>query len=166
MSLTRFSDDPCRIQKYLEETTSIGNYNIGVPGNGEELDYFNDPHIRMQKWGGNLSHNKTMIESDLRGITRKLNRDEKDLNNHVNYLNSNFYYHKKNCPIVEQEITHQPRTTNPAWTLRELNSITSNVPNNFYYLHLDPQENVCYTFNNNVSTRILEKDYFLFKENN
>ena len=30
MSFTRFHDDPCRIQKYLEETTNIGNYNIRI----------------------------------------------------------------------------------------------------------------------------------------
>ena len=37
MAFTRFHDDPCRIQKYLEETTNIGNYGISVPGNGLNL---------------------------------------------------------------------------------------------------------------------------------
>ena len=34
MAFTRFHDDPCRIQKYLEETTNVGNYEINVPGVG------------------------------------------------------------------------------------------------------------------------------------
>ena len=28
------------------------------------------------------------------------------------------------------------------------------------YLPLNPQDNVCFNFNNNLSTRIIEKDYF------
>ena len=49
MAFTRFFDDDCRIQKYLEESVNVGNYNINVPGNGINLDFYNDPHIRMQK---------------------------------------------------------------------------------------------------------------------
>jgi len=45
MAFTRFYDDPCRIQKYLEETTNIGNYGISVPGNGLNLPFLNDPHV-------------------------------------------------------------------------------------------------------------------------
>ena len=59
MAFTRFHDDPSRIQKYLEETTNIGNYVINVPGNGISPFYIEDPHIRAQKWGANLSNNKT-----------------------------------------------------------------------------------------------------------
>ena len=55
MAFTRFHDDSCRIQKYLEETTNIGNYEINVPGNGINMPFINDPHLRMQKWGANLS---------------------------------------------------------------------------------------------------------------
>ena len=71
MAFTRFHDDPCRIQKYLEETTSIGNYEINTPGNGDKPFFISDPYLRMQKWGANLSENKTELESDLMGITRK-----------------------------------------------------------------------------------------------
>ena len=35
--------------------------------------------------------------------------------------------------------------------------------NNFDILPLNPQENVCYPFHNNVSTRILEKDNYVPK---
>tara|TARA_B100001093_G_scaffold511073_1_gene578192 strand:+ start:4529 stop:5017 length:489 start_codon:yes stop_codon:yes gene_type:complete len=158
MSFTRFHDDPCRVQKYLEETTNIGNYNLNVPGNGIDMPFFNDPHVRMQKWGANLSNNIVNIDSDLRGLTRGLNRDSNELNN---YQKNSVNYDINSYPLESKEVTHQPRATNPAWTLRELDSInTPNVPNNFNYLHLNPQEHICYPFNNNISTRIVEKDYY------
>ena len=115
MAFTRFHDDPCRIQKYLEESTNIGNYKINVPGVGTKPSFINDPHLRMQKWGANLSENKTELESDLMGITRKLNKDYIKENN---YLNNQHLYNQNIYPVYQDEITHQPRATNPAWTLR------------------------------------------------
>ena len=50
MAFTRFNSDPCRIYKYLEETSSIGNYHLNVFGNGLYPLFINDPHIRAQKW--------------------------------------------------------------------------------------------------------------------
>jgi len=167
MAFTRFHDDPCRIQKYLEETTNVGNYNINVPGNGLKPVFINDPHLRMEKWGANLSQNAVALENDLRGQTRKLNRDTIKENNYVDYLNNNNLYSQNSYPVHEAEITHQPRATDPAWTLRELDSVnTPNIPNNFKYLHMDPQEHVCFPFQNNISSRIVEKDYFTFNNNN
>ena len=164
MAFTRFHDDPCRIQKYLEETTNIGNYTINVPGNGTTPHYIEDPHLRMQKWGANLSNNKTDLESDLRGQTRKLNRDTINENKYDDYLNKNTLYYLNIYPENKEEITHQPRSTHPAWELRELNSITQEaVPNNFNYLHMNPQEHICIPFQNNISSRIVEKDYYLNK---
>ena len=166
MAFTRFYDDECRIQKYLEESTSIGNYRINIPGTGKNPLYVNDPYLRLQKWGGNLSTNKTELESDLIGITRKLNRDNLSDNNYLNYNKNNNIYKVNNYKSYQNEITHQSRTTNPAWTLRELDSInTPNVPNNFKYLFLNPQEHVSIPFNNNISSRIVEKDYFSINNN-
>jgi hypothetical protein len=163
MAFTRFHDDPCRIQKYLEESTYIGNYEINVPGTGDKPQFINDPHLRMQKWGANLSQNKTELESDLMGITRKLNTDSIQQNSYQHYNNNNYLYNKKVYPVNEDEITHQPRATNPAWTLRETDSI--NTPNNFNYLLIDPQKNVCIPFHNNLPSRTLEKDYFSINNN-
>mgnify|MGYP003341536347 CR=1 FL=1 len=147
MAFTRFHDDPCRIQKYLEETTNIGNYAINVPGNGATPHYIEDPHLRMQKWGANLSNNKTDLESDLRGQTRKLNRDTINENKYDNYLNKNTLYYLNIYPENKDEITHQPRATHPAWELRELNSITQKaVPNNFNYLHMNLKSIFAYLF--------------------
>jgi hypothetical protein len=36
--------------------------------------------------------------------------------------------------------------------------------NHRYILFLNPQENTCMPFQNNLNTRILEKDYFVAKE--
>lgn len=166
MAFTRFHDDPCRIQKYLDETTYIGNYEINVPGNGEKPSFFNDPHLRMQKWGANLSENKTELESDLMGITRKLNKDSIQQNNYLDYNYNNNLYNQNIYPVQSNEITHQPRATNPAWEVREIDSInTPNIPNNFKYLLLDPQQHVCIPFHNNISSRIVEKDYYSINTN-
>jgi len=171
MAFTRFYDDPCRIQKYLEESTSIGNYNINVPGNGIAPSYFSDPYVKPQKWAANLSNNKTDLESDLLSLHRKLNRDTINENNYANYLNNNNKYYKNNYPENENEITSQSRATHPSWVYREINNFNIkndnlSVPNNFKYLHLNPQENICIPFHNNISSRIVEKDYFQQNKNN
>jgi hypothetical protein len=170
MAFTRFYDDPCRIQKYLEESTSIGNYNINVPGNGPDLSYFNDPYIKLQKWGGNLSTNKTDLESELFILHRKLNRDTIKENNYVDYLNNNNIYYQNNKNTNTNEITGQTRSTHPAWVYREINNFNKQnnehyVPNNFKYLHLNPQENICIPFHNNINSRILQKDYYALNNN-
>ena len=155
MAFTRFHDDPCRIQKYLEETTYIGNYEINVPGTGDKPEFMNDVHLRPQ----NLSKNKTELESDLMGITRRLNTDTIEENSYQNHNNKNNLYNQNVYPTNKREITEQPRATNPAWTVREIDSI--NTPNNFKYLLMDPQEHVAIPFNNNIPSRMLEKDYYV-----
>lgn len=170
MAFTRFYDDPCRIQKYLEETTSIGNYNMNVPGNGSSPIYFNDPYIKLQKWGGNLSSNKTDLESELFKLHRKLNRDTIKENNYVDYLNNHNVYTQNNSIINNSEITGQSRVSHPAWVYREINNFNKQdnehyVPNNFKYLHFNPQENICIPFHNNISSRMLQKDYYTINNN-
>ena len=168
MAFTRFYDDPCRIQKYLEETTNIGNYSLNVPGIGLKPILLNDPHINMQKWGANLSQNKTDLESELHLLHRKLNKDSIRENNYVDYLNTNPLYYVNSYSINKDEITGQSRATHPSWIYREINNfnnVPNNVPNNFNYLHLNPQENICIPFHNNISSRILQKDYYQLNNN-
>ena len=170
MAFTRFFDDPCRIQKYLEESTNIGNYNINVPGNGTTPSYFSDPYIKIQKWGANLSSNKTDLESELFSLHRKLNRDSIKENNYVDYLNNNNIYNKNNASSNNDEMTGQSRSTHPAWVYREINNFNNqnnnyNIPNNFKYLHMNPQANVCIPFHNNIHSRMLQKDYFALNNN-
>jgi hypothetical protein len=161
MAFTRYSYDECRIQKDLEESTRIGNYHFNTPGNGVNLYFFDDPHIRMQKWGCNLSTNKTEIESDLKNLNIKNNRDNIEKNNYKKYLESNNLLNNNNYNLNNNSITNQSRSSHPAWEIRTNDSI--NQVNNFNYLFLDPQENTCFNFHNNISTRILEKDYYKYK---
>jgi len=148
MSFTRFHDDPCRIEKQLQESTDQGRYIINVPGNGDKPCYMNDPYIRMQKWGGNLRTNTINLESDLLGLQRNSNRDCIDLNNYkFNEVNSKPISYPR-CNLT----TDQSRATHPAWTTRDLEQV------DWYFLPLNPQENTCIPFNNNLSTRIIEKN--------
>lgn len=153
MAFTRFHDDPCRITKKLEETTGIGKYNLNVPGNGSKPYFMDDPYFRMQKWGANLHTNTINLESDLRGLTRTANRD---------CLNQNNYQsHKVTSTPVSypsyNPITEQPRVSHPAWMVRDLEQVKWDI------LPLDPQENVCLPFQNNLDTRKLEKDNYIAK---
>jgi hypothetical protein len=60
-------------------------------------------------------------------------------------------------PTCNDLMTDQSRATNPAWWYRDLEQV------DWYYPPLNPQENTCMPFLNNLSTRILEKDYFVPK---
>jgi len=51
--------------------------------------------------------------------------------------------------------TDQSRVTDPAWWYRDLEQV------NWAILPLNPQENTCKPFQNNLNTRLLEKDYFV-----
>jgi hypothetical protein len=153
MAFTRFHDDPCRIKKQLQESTGAGRYMLNVPGNGDKPTFMEDPFIRMQKWGANLMTNTINLESDLRGLTRSMNRDCRDENEYTSKAvkSSQIQYPSMN------PVTEQPRATHPAWTARDLEQV------NWYILPLDPQENTCFPFQNNLSTRILNKDSFVSK---
>ena len=153
MSFTRFHDDPCRIWKQQQEATDPGKWRLNVPGNGDKPFYMMDPSIRLQKWGANLMTNTTNLESSLFGLDRNLTRDCNPQNNYkdVNTPTSALAY--PSCA----PFTDQSRVTNPAWWYRDLEQP------NWDYLHLNPQENTCMSFQNNLSTRILEKDNFVPK---
>ena len=153
MSFTRFHDDPCRISKQLEESTGIGKYILNVPGNGSSPCFMEDPYFRMQKWGANLQTNTINLESDLRGLTRNANRDCLEENEYRLHKVSSSAVSYPSC----NPITEQPRATHPAWMARDLEQVQWAI------LPLDPQENVCMPFQNNLDTRKLEKDYYVAK---
>ena len=110
-----------------------------------------DPFIRMQKWGGNLMTNTVNLESDLFGLSRNTNRDDIQSNEYrINAVKG-----KKQEYQTVSPYTDQSRVTHPAWEYRDLEQTKLAI------LPLDPQENTCFTFQNNLSTRILEKDIFV-----
>jgi len=151
MAFTRFKYDDCRTKKSLQQATDPGRWILNVPGNGDKPCYMEDPQIIPQKWGGNLRTNTIDLESDLRGVNRHVSRDclGKDEYQKYNVPNYAIQY-----PTCSQLTTEQSRATNPAWWYRDLEQ------NNFEYPPLNPQLNVCLPFQTNLSTRVLEKDYF------
>ena len=156
MAFTRFNYDDARTKKKLQEATGPGRYILNVPGNaGDKPAVFNDPQIRMQKWGGNLkgvyNGHPIDIESDLKNVGRKLSK----------FCNKNRFPNKQvktfnhNYPENNKAMTDQSRTTHPSWLYRDLEQ------NHMYPLLLDPQENVCKHFHNNISTRLMERDTYV-----
>ena len=71
MSFTRFHDDPERIKKQAQESSDVGRYWLNTPGQGVNIGFVEDAHIRLQGWGANLRNNTVELESDLKGITRR-----------------------------------------------------------------------------------------------
>jgi len=151
MAFTRFKYDDSRTKKSLQQSTDPGRWILNVPGNGSSPFYMNDPQIRIQKWGANLRTNTINLESELKGVNRELNKDCLGKNNYTLY---NVPSEPINYPTTNKLTTEQSRTTNPAWWYRDVEQT------DWYYPPLNPQENTCMPFQNNLSTRILEKDYF------
>jgi hypothetical protein len=149
MAFTRFHDDEARIIKQLQQQTDQERWYLDVPGSGSKPCFVLDPQIIPQKWGGNLWTHSTDIQSSLLGIDRPLNRD---------CLKPNEKYIKGSEPIVypvcDNLTTEQSRAIMPAWTARDL------TQNHAYILPIDPQAHTEMNFRNNISSRILEKDYF------
>jgi hypothetical protein len=151
MAFTRFKYDDCRTKKALQQSTDAGRWILNVPGNGDTPCYMEDPQIIPQKWGANLRTNTINLESDLRGVNRELSRDCLGKNEYQRY---NVPNQAMQYPTCSQLTTDQSRATNPAWWYRDLEQ------SNWQYPPLNPQANTALPFQNNLSTRILEKDYF------
>jgi hypothetical protein len=158
MAFTRFHDDPARISKQVEQSSFSGKYNLDVPGPGNYIPFYEDPHYRLQKFGTNIMTNTVNLESDLKGITRKIN----------NKLDSNEYSKtavstKMVSFPTKQPIVEESRASHPAWMYKDLEQ------NNWAFPQLNPQHAIGSfnqgsfgmqkQFNENISTRILEKDY-------
>ena len=153
MAFTRFHDDPYRIKKQLEESSFAGRYMLDTPGPGMGTAFFQDPQLRLQKWGANLKSNTTNLESDLRGLTRKTNRDIPSLNDYKEYsvtAPDNIYRSEK--PFIDES-----RATHPAWMYKDLEQNRWESP------FLNSLNGLEKPFHENIQTRILEKDYFLPK---
>ena len=146
MAFTRFAYDSIRLKKHLQESTGEGRYILNTPGNGATPDYMSDPHIRLQKWGGNLMTNSIDIERQFwkHQISRDCNYHGK-----LSDVNSSI----KSCPVNNMG-TDQSRTTHPAHMYRNVEHTNWDIP--LY----NPQENIEPRFLNNLNTRILERDMF------
>ena len=148
-------DDNAKINCNLNDYNNSLGYMLNVPGNGSHPDFFNDPQIRLQRFGANLSENIVDINSKLLGIDKQLNRDHYVANTRDN--NFNPVYEKIEYPTNPSAITDQPRTTNPAWQVRGLERT------NWDYPIFNPQLNTEITFAHNINSRQEEKDEFRMK---
>lgn len=162
MASTRFYDDPARIAAFLELQTNAGRYALNVPGNagGEYMPYQEDVHIRLQRWGANLDRNNLMIEDELRGMNRPL--VPKDAFVHVYEKLPEAAIYDAGMKFAQKYPTANPttdetRATHPAWMIREAKQSRWETP------FINPQANVELRFNNNIQTRILEKDTYTSK---
>ena len=154
MSFTSIRNDKQRIEQKLGEQTFVGRYMLDTPGYGvNTMTFYEDPQIRMQKWGANLNMNQNTvdIESDLLTLSRKYNRDLIDVNDH-----------KKNGITLQpynwgvtKPYTDESRATHPAWQFRDIQN------NRWEFPILNPLQGLEKRFNENIQTRILEKDYYV-----
>jgi hypothetical protein len=123
MAFTRFHDDPIRIKKELQESTFAESYYLNKPGNGTTVPFQLDPQLRLQGWGANLCTNAINLESDFRGLTRKLNRDLEKVNDYFDHMTeSDPYVYDNAKPFIDES-----RATHPAWMYR----VVENAPSDF-----------------------------------
>jgi len=151
MAFTRFHDDPNRIKKQVAESSFAGRYFLDTPGQGIDLPFMEDPQIRLQGWGASLRTNTVNLESDLYGLTRRINRDLITVNRYdKNATSSARVPYKQSAPFVQES-----RATHPAWMYKDLEHSRWENP------LLNPLNGIEKGFNENIQTRILEKDYFV-----
>jgi hypothetical protein len=155
MANTRFNYDECRTIKKLQESTDPSRYILDTPGPGARPPFMLDTQIVSQKWAANLYTNSTQLESELLGINRVLTNCDFPKRKPDNITCTS---HPISYPVNKEEVTESSRLVLPAFLFR---SLPQNMPQ---YLPLNPQENICMPFENNLSTRILEKDYFIRRE--
>ena len=156
MSFTRFYDDPNRIQARVENSAYAGKYFLETPAvEGENrMPFQEDPHIRLQRWGANMTTSPLDVENQLFGLDRRLNRD---------YMGDAGGFYSSLLPTAgvpisyssEHKInTDETRASNPAWLLRGIEIPRWEEP------FLNPQANLEKTFADGISTRNEEKDNF------
>lgn len=149
MSFTNCRSDPARLKKEAEISSNPGRYYLVVPGQGRDLPFIEDPHLRLEKWGANAMTNILNIENDLKGLTRPLNRDYLNVNEYTKYVPpSSLKTYKK----IDSCITDESRASCPAFVFRSIENSRWEEP------FINPQANIELPFHANIQTRILEKD--------
>lgn len=142
MSNTRFSYDNSRTIKKLQESTGPGRWILDQPGTS--LNFYVDPHIRLEKFGANLcNENPVDISSELQGR---------------NTTQTQFGRVSKGINITQKEysnmkpFTSETRTTHPVFLYRNMENNRWDYPLLNTYLENPIQNN---------STRIIQKNNFV-----
>jgi hypothetical protein len=148
---TSFKCDSARIEQSLKVSSFPGRYALDVPGPGLNLPMQDDTQLRMQTWGANRGDNFVNLESDLRGMTRRLNRDQPEANNYRDHavVSRPLQNYSVADPFVQES-----RASHPAFMYRGVSQDRWEQP------WLNPQAPVDKDFYDNIQTRILEKDYY------
>ena len=158
MSFTSFKYDEARTKDRLNRATINGRYYLNVPGPLKTSCYMEDPQIRLQGFAANnmsvFGGHPIDIDSDLSGRGRKLGKGCNDNQYPFKKLVTTRKTSFQNCSSFGCD---QTRTTHPARNYRSLEQ-TLVQP-----LYLNPQENVCKHFHNNINTRLLERDNYVPK---
>jgi hypothetical protein len=141
MAFTRTKYDDCRIVKQLQQSTDPSRWTMNVPGNN--IQFIEDPYIRIQKWGANMSANPVSLESELTGRNTTLSRG--DIKS-----SSNPQYTPKTYPSNSSCITDQSRATNPAFLYRDL---TTHIPVLF-------NRPIQFSSRDEIDTRLLAKNNY------
>ena len=149
MSFTSIRNDPARLQKEALISSETGRYYLSVPGQGLDLPYIEDPHIRLDKWGANGMYDLIGVSNDLKGLGRPLNRDNLNVHEYTKYISNSSCLNYKNSNMC---ITDESRAICPAFQFRGCEIPRWEEP------FINPQSCVEIPFKNNIQTRILEKD--------
>jgi hypothetical protein len=153
MAFTR--DDTNKMKLNVDRANDSLSYMLNVPGTGNTPNYIVDPQIRLQGFGGNISVNVVDINSMLLGVNKQLDRDCSVENSRD--PNFNDTYKQYVYPEMTSAITDQPRAMHPVWQVRDLEQ------NDWAYLHENPQANTEILFDNNINSRMVEKDIYAAK---
>ena len=152
MAFTRFHYDTSRVYKQLQESTDPGRFILNTPGQGISPLYCQDPHIRLEKWAGNVYHNPIDISSELEGRNTKLSRDN------LSNLPTKSKRFVQNKYSTMKAYTSESRVTHPVSMYRDKEQTRWEYP------LIDPQNPLF--FKNAVdpmSSRILQKTNFIPK---
>lgn len=150
MASTRFNSNEARQIKLLQEATDTGRYMLNTPGLGTRPAFVADPHIRAQKWGGNLMSNPVGVESSLFGITHTLSKCDNRLS--MDQIPFGGAFSRQSFPTNENVFTDESRAILPAWTARTVET------NNWTPFDFRPTPIYMPFDHANADTRLQQKD--------
>lgn len=152
MASTRISNDPIRIRKSLQQVKDQAQYQLNVPGNGVNMPLEMDPHLRLQKWGANFAPEFIDIENKLFTLDRQLVRGclKSQIYTPIDYTKINYDTRDSSVKVNNLE--------NPAWNLRDRENSYM-----FDIVHESQENKFSIPFDNNLGTRLHEKDLFCKK---
>jgi hypothetical protein len=112
MNTRRIYDDS-QTSTQIEYDRGMAQWVFDVPGPGNAPPFILDPHITLQQWGANACKNMTDIESSLKGYTQRLSKNDCLAPPELHAIPISYR-------INAETITDEPRATEPAWQIRNM----------------------------------------------